>query len=70
MKLDIPELLKIYNDYKYNRRWEDNLNDIAPDKSPSNCIGCGSCMEHCPQNIDIPSIMKKLAKLNETGKED
>lgn len=70
MNLDIPELLKIYNEYKYNRRWEDNLKDIEPDKKPSNCIGCGSCAEHCPQNIDIPSIMKKLAKLDESGSED
>lgn len=70
MQLDIPELLKVYNKYKYNREWWNNLKDIAEDKLPSKCIGCGSCMEHCPQNIEIPSYMKKLARLNETGKED
>ena len=42
----------------------------APEKMPSNCIGCGSCAEHCPQGIDIPGLMRKLAKLNETGLED
>lgn len=70
MKLDIPALLKVYNDYKFERRWENFLKNWDADKLPSNCIGCGSCMEHCPQNIDIPSYMAKLAKLHETGKEE
>ena len=70
MKLDIPELLKVYNDYKYNRRWEDNLKDVEADKLPGNCIGCGSCTEHCPQNIDVPSFMAKLSKLHQSGQED
>ena len=70
MQLDIPGLLKIYNDYKYERRWSKNaLSAFEADKLPSNCIGCGSCAEYCPQSIDIPSFMKKLANLNETGKE-
>ena len=70
MQLDIPGLLKIYNDYKYERRWSKNaLSAFEADKLPSNCIGCGSCAEYCPQSIDIPSFMKKLASLNETGKE-
>ena len=70
MKLDIPELLKVYNEYRYERRWENNLRNWEPEKLPSNCIACGSCMEHCPQGIDIPSYMAKLSKLNETGKEE
>ena len=70
MKLDIPELLKVYNEYRYERRWENNLKGLEPEKLPSNCIACGSCMEHCPQSIDIPSYMAKLSKLNETGKEE
>ena len=45
------------------------LKDFAEDKLPSNCIGCGTCTGHCPQGIDIPSYMKKLANLQETGKE-
>ena len=71
MQLDIPALMRVYNDYRYERRWSsDALEGFAADKLPSNCIGCGSCMEHCPQGIDIPSYMKKLARLNETGKEE
>ena len=51
-------------------RWENNLKDMEADKLPSNCIGCGSCMEQCPQNIEIPTYMAKLSKLHETGKEE
>ena len=69
-QLDIPSLLKVYNDYKYDGWWYKGiLKDFAEDKLPSNCIGCGTCTGHCPQGIDIPSYMKKLANLQETGKE-
>ena len=70
MQLDIPALLKVYNEYKYERRWsKGSLSGFEEDKLPSCCIGCGSCSEHCPQGIDIPGYMKKLASLQETGKE-
>ena len=70
-QLDIPAMLKVYNDYKYERRWDRGaFKDYDTDKLPSNCVGCGTCTEHCPQKIDIPSYMTKLAKLNETGKEE
>ena len=71
MQLDIPSLLKVYNDYKYDGGWSNGyLKDFAEDKMPSCCVGCGTCVEHCPQNIEIPSYMAKLAKLKETGKEE
>ena len=70
MKLDIPELLKVYNKYRYNRRWEDGLKDAADADLPTNCISCGSCVEYCPQNIDIPSFMAKLSRLHTTGSEE
>ena len=27
------------------------------------CIGCGACMGHCPQSIQIPDLMSELAEL-------
>ncbi|MBQ7792769.1 MAG: 4Fe-4S dicluster domain-containing protein, partial [Clostridia bacterium] len=30
--------------------------------SASNCIGCGKCKTHCPQNIDIPNELKAVQK--------
>jgi len=69
--LPIPELLKVYNDYKYEGSWSRRaLKDFAEDKLPSQCIGCGSCASNCPQGIDIPEYMTKLARLNQTGKEE
>ncbi len=33
---------------------------LPEDKKPSACIGCGKCARVCPQNIDIPGVMKDL----------
>jgi len=33
------------------------------------CIQCGECLEKCPQQIDIPDIMKKINAIFEEGKE-
>lgn len=29
---------------------------------PADCIACGAYAEHCPQSIDIPDVMSKLAE--------
>ena len=67
MGIDIPALLEIYNEFEFNRfssnAAKEKLNDIPSGKKPSDCIGCGSCQSHCPQSIDIPEAMKKLAGL-------
>ena len=28
----------------------------------SSCVGCGACKKKCPQQIDIPTHMKQIAK--------
>lgn len=62
--LDIPELLRIYNNYKYVGWWTcKEFVDFPMDKRPSACIGCGVCHSHCPQGIAIPEIMDKMAVL-------
>lgn len=33
------------------------------------CIQCGECLEKCPQQIDIPDIVKKASAIFEEGKE-
>lgn len=62
--LDIPELLRIYNAYRYTGWWLGReLDDIPAEQRPSVCLACGACVHHCPQSIDIPDIMKQLAGL-------
>ena len=31
-------------------------------RQASHCIGCGQCVEHCPQGIDIPKEMQRIDK--------
>ena len=35
---------------------------MKPEALPDACIGCGKCRIACPQNIDIPTELKGLAK--------
>ena len=39
-------------------------------RQASHCIGCGQCVPHCPQRIDIPREMVKIDKYVEKLKQD
>lgn len=64
--LDIPGLLKLYNEH---RSTENTMSFIAPmalsampeEKRPSACIGCGSCEAVCPQQLNISEAMADFA---------
>lgn len=63
--LDIPELLKLYNEHCFTEG-----GFIAPmalmsydeDKKPGACIGCRSCEAVCPQQIKISEAMKYFSQ--------
>ena len=38
------------------------LDALPEDKLPSACIGCGACMEMCPQKIEIPVELAAFAE--------
>lgn len=66
--IDIPSCFASFNDYNKTRDVKD-LNKtyllIPEDKRAHSCIDCKKCMEHCPQEINIPrklSGIKELAK--------
>ncbi len=64
--IEIPEILRLYNEHVYTDGGflaPMAMMAIPEDKQPSACIGCGSCAEVCPQNIDIPKAMKHFAQL-------
>ena len=37
-------------------------------RQASHCIGCRKCIEHCPQNIDIPKQMQRIDQFAESLK--
>lgn len=62
-ELDIPMLLKTYGDYLLSRNAFSlsAIGQLPEDKKPTSCLGCGACMERCPQNIEIPTLLKELS---------
>jgi len=61
---------------KYIRRYEKFLKDEeeleeAEEKKngkASLCVECKECLEKCPQQINIPEVLKKIKKIFEEGK--
>lgn len=39
-------------------------------RQASHCIGCRQCVEHCPQNIDIPRTLHRIDAFVETLKQE
>lgn len=62
-KLDIPLLIKGYNEHKVSgETWRvAELSRLR--RGPEACLQCGLCAKHCPQKIDIPRVMKSLASV-------
>ena len=69
MQLDIPYLLKIYNDAKFSPTLMSGMviNALPEEQRPAACIGCGACAQVCPQHIDIPAALAELAKIVAEG---
>ena len=68
MEINIPEYLKIYNDYKVSGAWAlTRLPGVQSKGTPADCIGCGACVSHCPQGIQISQLMAELAELAKTA---
>jgi len=58
--LDIPELLALYNEHNFTGGGfiaPMALGGMPPEKQPSQCIGCRSCEEVCPQQLKISEAM-------------
>lgn len=64
MKISIPDLFEIYNEYKrdMNKLWQlkgKYAETVGEGGKASDCIGCGQCASHCPQNLDIPKLLSE-----------
>ena len=66
--VDIPGTFKCYNAMFTESKGKGNLQffqTVALSKEPafpSQCVGCGKCEQHCPQNIPIREKLKEADK--------
>lgn len=64
--LDIPNLIRLYNEHRFPGEGfiaPMALNALPEEERPSACIGCRSCEQVCPQQIQISEMMKDFTKL-------
>ncbi len=69
--VDIPGTFAIYNNYftDKGKAWQEYMMCTALRKNSSaasNCIECGKCEKHCPQQIEIRKNLKDASKKLET----
>lgn len=66
-QIPIPQYIKLYNelirypgdDWKIIPTYKQFASSYA---SASDCVGCGSCEKHCPQNLGIAEHMKTISE--------
>ncbi len=59
--LEIPYLLKLYNEYKLGGTWRlSRLKGSDDAHTPVNCISCGICTKQCPQSIEVKEYLKQM----------
>ena len=63
--LDIPTLLKAYNDLSYGFSFSPMmfLESLPEEQRPAACLECGQCNSVCPQGIDVPKAFAELTRL-------
>ena len=64
-ELNIPELIALYNDFAFSKGGfvpTMRISMMAEEKRPSACLGCRSCEDVCPQQIEISKVMSDFAE--------
>ncbi len=61
----IPELFALHNRRQQNgdARAARSAYAALDHRNAAHCVGCNTCAQYCPQNIDISSELKKLASI-------
>ena len=72
--LDIPGIFSLYNaamskkvpdEQAFLREYERTIPYL---RRANHCTGCGVCLSHCPQSVDIPREMRRIDELIESLK--
>ena len=60
--VDIPAIFGTWNEaFKYNTNISGNgryRRMVEENKGANQCVECGACMEMCPQQLNIPELLK------------
>lgn len=63
---EVPESPEAENYAEARHRYLASFDKAVPkERQASHCVGCGKCMEHCPQKIDIPGEMARVDLITE-----
>lgn len=66
----LPEDKRDPNYSRYRREFIIGQNRAVDEERQANhCIGCGQCVPHCPQRIDIPTRLHEIDQLVERLKQ-
>ncbi|MBO7679760.1 MAG: aldo/keto reductase [Thermoguttaceae bacterium] len=63
--VDIPKNFGVYNRLlatKNEIEFLNSYNTLGAEHQAANCVGCGQCLDKCPQKIAIPELMPKIAE--------
>ena len=62
--VNIPRNFKVYNQFRMSNRADrfmGEYNGLPEDQRAAECVNCGACLKKCPQKINIPAELKKIA---------
>lgn len=63
--VEIPKIFALYNQLKLSGKrgvFLRSYKALDEDAQASACVACGKCVKACPQKIDIPKQLKKIAQ--------
>ena len=68
---NVPESAQASNYHKARRAFLIGYDRSVPRlRQASHCIGCGRCVEHCPQRINIPRELQRIDNFVEQLKQN
>ena len=62
--VDIPRVFAAYNQFHLGNTmpasYQLGMKVIGLDRGPDHCVACGTCLDKCPQHIEIPDRMAEI----------